>query len=40
MRSSTRVEGNKLTLKEDINLDGDFDDVFESAETMTYTKIN
>jgi len=34
------VEGNKLTLKEDINLDGDFDDVFESAETMTYTKIN
>lgn len=34
------VDGNKLTLKEDINLDGDFDDVFESAETMTYTKIN
>jgi hypothetical protein len=34
------VEGNKLTLKEDINMDGDFDDVFESPETLTYTKIN
>ncbi len=35
-----KVEGSTLTLKEDINLDGDFDDVFESAETMSYTKIN
>ena len=35
-----KLDGNKLTLKEDINLDGDFDDVFESAETMTYTKVN
>jgi hypothetical protein len=34
------VEGNKLTLKEDINMDGDFDDVFESPETLTYTKVN
>ncbi|MGH8480618.1 MAG: hypothetical protein ACREXK_13890 [Gammaproteobacteria bacterium] len=34
------VVGDKLTLKEDINLDGDFDDVFESPETLTYTKIN
>ncbi len=32
------LDGDKLTLKEDINLDGDFDDVFESAETTTYTK--
>jgi hypothetical protein len=34
------VQGNKLTLKEDINLDGDFDDVFESPETLAYTKVN
>ncbi len=34
------VEDGKLTLKEDINLDGDFDDVFESPETLTYTKLN
>lgn len=33
-------EGAKLTLKEDINLDGDFDDVFESPETLTYTRVN
>jgi hypothetical protein len=32
------VEGDKLTLKEDINLDGDFDDVFESPETLSYNK--
>lgn len=35
-----KLDGNQLTLKEDINLDGDFDDVFESPETLTYTKIN
>jgi hypothetical protein len=34
------VEGDTLTLKEDINLDGDFDDVFESPETLIYTKVN
>lgn len=34
------LEGGKLTLKEDINLDGDFDDVFESPETLSYTKVN
>ena len=34
------VDGNKLILKEDQNLDGDFDDVFGSPETMTYTKVN
>ncbi len=33
------LAGGKLTLKEDINLDGDFDDVFESAETTSYTKV-
>jgi hypothetical protein len=35
-----KLDGNKLTLKEDINMDGDFDDVFQSPETLTYTKVN
>jgi hypothetical protein len=34
------VDGNKLILKEEQNLDGDFDDVFGSPESMTYTKVN
>ncbi|MGH8511016.1 MAG: hypothetical protein ACREU8_06425 [Gammaproteobacteria bacterium] len=34
------LEGDKLTLKEDINIDGDFDDVFQAPETLTYTKVN
>lgn len=34
-----RLEGDKLTLMEDINLDGDFDDVFETPETLIYTKV-
>ncbi|MGH8489866.1 MAG: hypothetical protein ACREXS_13615 [Gammaproteobacteria bacterium] len=34
------LEGDKLTLKEDINVDGDFDDVFQVPETLTYTKVN
>lgn len=34
------LDGGKLTIKEDINLDGDFDDVFEAPETLTYTKLN
>jgi hypothetical protein len=32
------VDGNKLTLKEDINLDGDTDDVFDTPETLVYIK--
>ncbi|QBQ53217.1 hypothetical protein [Nitrosococcus wardiae] len=32
------VEGDKLTLKEDYNLDGDFDDVIGMPETVIYTK--
>ena len=35
-----KLEGDKLTLKEDINIDGDFDDVFQVPETLTYTKVN
>ncbi len=35
-----QLEGDKLTLKEDINIDGDFDDVFQVPETLTYTKVN
>jgi len=35
-----KLEGDKLTLKEDINVDGDFDDVFQAPETLTYTKVN
>ncbi len=35
-----KLEGDKLTLKEDINVDGDFDDVFQVPETLTYTKVN
>ncbi|MGH8581630.1 MAG: hypothetical protein ACREWG_02350 [Gammaproteobacteria bacterium] len=35
-----KLDGEKLTLQEDINLDGDYDDVFDSSETMTYTKVN
>ncbi|MGH8469029.1 MAG: hypothetical protein ACREVY_08655 [Gammaproteobacteria bacterium] len=35
-----KLDGNKLTLKEDINIDGDFDDVFQAPETLTYTKVN
>ncbi|MGH8554495.1 MAG: hypothetical protein ACREUD_02840 [Gammaproteobacteria bacterium] len=35
-----KLEGDKLTLKEDINVDGDFDDVFQVPETLTYTKGN
>jgi hypothetical protein len=34
------LEGDKLTLMEDINVDGDFDDVFQVPETLTYTKVN
>ncbi len=34
-----KLEGDKLTLKEDINVDGDFDDVFQVPETLTYTKV-
>ncbi|MGH8531536.1 MAG: hypothetical protein ACREV1_02120 [Gammaproteobacteria bacterium] len=34
-----KLEGDKLTLKEDINVDGDFDDVFQAPETLTYTKV-
>ncbi|MGH8507555.1 MAG: hypothetical protein ACREVH_02380 [Gammaproteobacteria bacterium] len=34
-----KIEGDKLTLKEDINIDGDFDDVFQVPETLTYTKV-
>jgi hypothetical protein len=32
------LSGNKLTLKEDVNLDGDFDDFFGVPETIEYTK--
>jgi hypothetical protein len=32
------IDGNKMTLKEDINLDGDFDDSFDTPETITYIK--
>jgi len=35
-----KLEGDKLTLKEDINVDGDFDDVFQVPEILTYTKVN
>ncbi len=33
-----KLDGNKLTLKEDINLDGDFEDSFDTPETITYSK--
>jgi hypothetical protein len=33
------VQNNQLVWKEDSNLDGDFDDVFDFPETMTYTFI-
>jgi len=33
------LDGAKLTLKEDINVDGDYDDVFTSPETLVYTKV-
>ena len=46
MKSSTNdyaitfsKDGDKLTLKEDINVDGDFDDVFTAPETLVYTKV-
>jgi hypothetical protein len=45
MQSSTNdyavfysLEGDKLTLKEDYNLDGDFEDVFGMPETVLYSK--
>ena len=31
------IQSDQLVWKEDSNLDGDFDDVFEFPETMTYT---
>lgn len=33
------IQSNQLIWKEDSNLDGDFDDIFEFPETMTYTLI-
>ncbi|MDQ3563275.1 MAG: hypothetical protein M3436_03755 [Pseudomonadota bacterium] len=35
-----KLEGDKLTLMEDINLDGDYDDVFQAPETLIYTRVN
>jgi hypothetical protein len=32
-------DGDKLTMKEDINVDGDFDDTFTAPETLVYTKV-
>lgn len=32
------IDGDKLTLKEDYNLDGDFEDVIGMPETLIYTK--
>lgn len=32
------IDGDKLTLKEDYNLDGDFEDVLGMPETVVYTK--
>ncbi len=46
MKSSTNgvnvyysMDGGKLTLKEDVNLDGDFDDFFGVPETIEYKKV-
>jgi hypothetical protein len=32
-------EGDKVITREDINLDGDFDDMFDTPETITYSKV-